>query len=482
MLDKTHKLFARTPWDHQVEAINRALTCPDGFAFFFEPGLGKTFTAINQLRLDCATGTPRLKRILIVAPVIVLSNWQKEILEFSKFDKSRVKIVFGAKANRLKQIRSLEGGGGILITNYKTLSAMPEVLKELMEWAPEIMVVDESHRLKNLKSKQTKAAVKLSKIAERKYLLTGTPILNTLEDIFAQYLILDGGKTLGKSPVAFKSQYFIDKNKYIPQLNFPKWVEKEGAKEQIHALIAPQCMFVEKETALDLPPLVKTVIEVELSGDTKKAYKDMLKDFVAFIGEISENPTAAVANLVLTRALRLQQIVTGYVPIETADGIKTIHQFKNNPKRDALKELLLDLTPGSKCLVWSVFTENYKDIREVCDELKVEYVEVHGKTKDKNESVRAFNEDAEIRVLIGHPRSGGIGVNLVASDVSIFYSRSFSLENDIQAEARNHRGGSEIHKKITRYDIVTLDTIDVEVMNALQDKKKIGLEVLKGML
>lgn len=468
------------PWEHQVQAITMSHG-KDGFGFFMEPGCGKTFTAINSVRLDCAKAG-RMMRILVIAPVIVLENWRKEFGMFSKFDKKKVVVLHGSKRERISKLMSL-GDSGVAITNYKTLGVMPEVVKALAEWGPEIMIVDECHRLKDMKSKQTKAAKKLSEISSKKYMLSGTPILNDIMDLWSQYLIMDGGRTLGKSPVAFRNTYFTNVLKHT-HANFPKWVEKPGARTALMNEIKGSCIFVEKEKALDLPDLVKVTREVELSKDTKKAYKDMLKDFIAFVNEAGETPTAAVAELVLTKGLRLLQITSGFVGTQTAEGVHGVHRFKDNPKKEMLKELLIDLAPSSKVLVWSVFKENYADIRDVCEKLKINYVEVHGgKTKkEKDEAVRALNEDEDVRVLIGHPASGGIGINLVASDVSIFYSRTFSLENDIQAEARNYRGGSERHSKVTRYDIVAKDTIDAEVMKVLREKKNIGIEVLKGML
>ena len=97
------------------------------------------------------------------------------------------------------------------------------------------------------------------------------------------------------------------------------------------------------------------------------------------------------------------------------------------------------------------------------------------------DAVERLNNDPSCRVLIGHTGSGGIGINLIAASYSIFYSRSFSLEYDIQAEARNYRGGSEKHTKVTRIDLVTPNTIDEEVVKALASKKKIGYQVLKKM-
>jgi SNF2 family DNA or RNA helicase len=157
-------------------------------------------------------------------------------------------------------------------------------------------------------------------------------------------------------------------------------------------------------------------------------------------------------------------------------------EFTDNPRAQALSDILEDLTPHHKVIVWAVFKENYKQIREVLERLKLSYVEVHGEVsqKEKLNGVDKFNTDPTCRVFLGHPASGGIGINLVSASISVFYSRNFSLENDIQAEARNYRSGSEQHKKITRIDLVTPDTIDEEVLEALSQKKQIGESVLRA--
>jgi SNF2 family DNA or RNA helicase len=99
-------------------------------------------------------------------------------------------------------------------------------------------------------------------------------------------------------------------------------------------------------------------------------------------------------------------------------------------------------------------------------------------TKQKGESEEAFQKDDAVRVLIAHPEAGGEGVNLTAASSMIYYTRSFSLKHEIQSEARNHRGGSERHEKITRYDIVTPGTIDEIVLQALERKQNVAEAVL----
>jgi SNF2 family DNA or RNA helicase len=112
--------------------------------------------------------------------------------------------------------------------------------------------------------------------------------------------------------------------------------------------------------------------------------------------------------------------------------------------------------------------------------LKLKYVELTGETKnaDKFKNMELFETDPSIKVLIGAPGAGGIGVNLVSAKYSIWYSRTFNLEQDLQAEARNHRGGSEIHDKVTRYDIVCKGTMDEVILQALYKKNQIKDEIL----
>jgi len=107
-------------------------------------------------------------------------------------------------------------------------------------------------------------------------------------------------------------------------------------------------------------------------------------------------------------------------------------------------------------------------------------VELHGSIsgKQRDNNIESFKQDPDTRVLIGHPLSGGIGVNLQESSYSIWYSRNFSLECYLQARARNHRGGSEIHSKITEINLVAPGTIDEKILDKVQQKKKIADSIM----
>ena len=200
----------------------------------------------------------------------------------------------------------------------------------------------------------------------------------------------------------------------------------------------------------------------------------MKKNLITFIDD-----EAVTADMALVKLLRLMQIASGFV--KTEDG--KIKRLKNE-KEKALKELLFDVCVEAKekVIVWAVFKENYQQIREVCEALKLNYVEGHGEisNKQKFENMRAFNEDDNISVCIGHPASLGIGVNLKSASTTIYFSRDFSLERRIQSEARNRRGGSiELHSRITQIDLSCRDTVDEEIDTALEHKLTTANEILQ---
>lgn len=466
--------FKIKPWKHQLEAIQKAQKLTE-FGLFFEVGTGKTLTAIH-IMLDKYKVHRRQLKTIIFCPPIVIENWKRELKANSDLTDKQIIPLTGSQVDRSNFFDFYKDRECVFITNYESL-LMPALHARFMLWEPEIIIWDELHKLKNPTSKRSKLAAKLADVSLYRLGLTGTPVLNQALDLYSQYRALDCGKTFGKNFFTFRQKFFFDKNAGMPRGSyFPDWHPKASCYEEIKQLISKSSMVAKKSECLDLPPLIKKKIFVELSTEQKRMYTQMKKDFIAYI----KDKQAAVANIAITKALRLQQIVSGFVNLED----DTTHIFKGNPRKDALKELLESMQEQHKIIVWAVFRDNYRDIREVCDALKIKYVEVHGDVanKDKYTNVDLFNNDPTVRVLLGHPGSGGIGINLVSSDVSIFYSRNFSLEQDLQAEARNYRGGSERHEKVTRIDLVAKETIDEQVIEALSNKVSIGENILMDMI
>lgn len=357
--------------------------------------------------------------------------------------------------------------------NYE--SVLSDYIYDFIQKNPfDVIVADELHYIKTHNSKRTKKVLEIAKKSFYRIGLTGTPVLNSSEDLWSQMHFLDGGKRLGTKFHYFKLKYFMDKNASMPShIRFPNWVPKNGSYEEIKQLISDCTMSVSKSDCLDLPPLVVKEIYCELSTQQKKAYEELKKDFVSYIGD-----AACVATLAITKALRMQQVLCGYMPLD--DG--SAHEFEENPRLDTLQDLIEQLQEKHKIIVWANFKHNHKQIEKMLTKLGVAYVMLTGdqSQSEKERSMNEFENNDRVRVCVGN-QSVGIGVNLVASDVSIYYSRGFNLAHDIQSEARNYRAGSEKHSKVTRYNFIAPATLDERVSEALSQKKEIGASLLKSI-
>lgn len=473
-------MTSRPLWNHQVHAIRVAEVVPD-LGLFFEQGTGKTRTLIEILRRRFAAAGS-LQKTLVFAPIIVCENWKSEFKLYSKINPLDVVVLTGPGKKRiaefLRQVGDDLSGRKIFVTNYES-TQMKDLYKLLSLWSPEILVCDESQRVKNHESIRARAVAALADKTKHNYILTGTPLLDGKGmDAFMQFRVLDRGATFGKNFYSFRGQYFEDANAPFKgrQSYFPKWEPRPDAFAQFQDRIKSKALRVLKKDCLDLPPLVRQTVHVPLSPSQARMYKEMHNEFITFIESKRGESQAVVAQLAVTKAMKLQQIVSGFVKDENGE----VHRIDDNPRLKALKELLEDITPGSKVIVWSHFKENQRMITELCQEMGLGYREIHGDVphKERESNMKAFRTDDSVRVMAANQAAGGVGVNLVEASYSIYYSKGFKLEDDLQSEARNYRGGSEIHEKVTRIDIVAPGTIDEHCNETLANKQNISETIL----
>ena len=201
----------------------------------------------------------------------------------------------------------------------------------------------------------------------------------------------------------------------------------------------------------------------------------MADEYVAFIKKHENDNRAVVAQLAVTKALRLQQIVSGFAKDDKGD----IHRLES-PRLAALEELLETITPTNKVIVWCIFKENYQMVRELCTKLNLQYREINGEigNAERYQGMDEFRKNDDVRVIICNQAAAGVGINLIEASYSVYFSKNFSLEHDLQSEARNYRGGSDIHSKVTRIDLVAENTIDELVNEALLTKQNISDKIL----
>lgn len=468
-------------WKHQAGAVEFSTAIPD-LAIFFGMGTGKTRTVIEILRNHFNTHA-RYMKVLIVAPASVVPGWKKEILKYSKIEDSKIFVLDDKKSLKDRAELYLKHKTGIFIINFEAF-AFPAWASEILKDPPEVLVVDESHRIKSHDAKRTKAFIKLTHAMQKlplkhRYILSGSPVLNSQLDIFTQFLVLDGGETFGTNYFAFRAQYFTPVIKKInAQKQFTEWYPKPGIDDVIKELIARKTVLAKKEECIDLPPQLYVTLDVEFGKEQRKAYDQMKRDMIAFVDEKIHTGVneAAVAELAITKMLRLIQITSGFLKTEEGNA----HYFKENPRADRLSDLLEDITGSEKVVVWCTFHEDYDIVLGVFKKLGIKCGEFTGRNKNtRKDDLEAFVNDPTMRGMVASPQAGGTGVDeMKVASSAIYWSRTANLEHNEQSEARTYRGGSDIHDKVTRYDLCVQGTYEYEVLKSLKGKKELATNIL----
>lgn len=463
--------FKTKNYIHQQEIFDKIKDLPY-HALFLEMGTGKTKIAIDLLRYRCYE-QKKVVSCLIICPKIAMLNWVDEFKIHSSIVE-HVQVLTGS--GTVKYTKLTNTNKEIFIINFESITSVYKLLYR--KW--EVMIIDESHRIKNIKAKSTMAILALSTKANYKYILSGTPILNNPMDIFSQFKFLDGGRTFGNSFMSFKTGYFIDENLAIQaklaagnKRYFPRYILNPLLEAAFKAKVRSISSSVKKEDCLDLPPKVYNMIKLEMSPKQRKMYDEMKEHLIAML---EATDFATVASTAAVKLMRLRQISSGFVSI---DGENTIALFEDNPKLEATLEVLEEVTSTDKCIIWCCFRANIEMLRDKL--AKYNPAVIYGGT-DANAKYREqvkFKSDDSCRVMIAHPRSAGLAINLVNAKYVIYYSQGYELEYRKQSEDRNHRPGSEIHDKIVYTDLAYTNSIDTIISAALRKKDNIGSDIIR---
>lgn len=464
-----------TPLDWQKKCLEKFEQDSESLAILAEVGCGKTFAAITIIRrIQEIHGK---KNILIICPSVVINNWKSELKKFSfpeDFDHI-VPLDNSTKRHHTMLEMHHYKKCGVVITNYESFDS-DKFVKELEKWGPVIIICDELHRIKNYKSKRAKKIVDVALSTRWRLGLTGTAVLNSPMDLFMQWKFIDLGRSFGENFFNFRRKYFYDANEQWSHKHshFPDFKPIPHMMDEMNKLIEKKSYKVLKSECMDLPPFIETTIKLKMAKDQQEAYDSMMKNFIAYV-QSQEGGKAAVANLALTKALRLMQIASGFVGLD--DG--STHSFKDNPKIDAL-DSILDEIGEDKVIVWCSYKQNYGDLYRYLLDKKIKFTTITGEQShtEKTDAAYKFQTDPEVRVMVANRKAGGIGINLTMAKYSVVFSRNFSLEEEIQSDGRNFRKGSEIHDRITKINLVMEDSIEEKVIGALKNKSDMAEVIL----
>lgn len=389
-------------------------------------------------------------KALVVCPSSLTFNWDNEIHKFCPHFSTLSYI--GPKR---KALQSFIAEKDILLTSYGTLLRDIEFLKTLTF---NFLIIDESQQIKNRNSKIYKAINTIN--TEHKISLSGTPIENSLSDLWSQMQFIN--------PNLLGNFAFFNKH-------FKKPIEKERNEEKIHelkSLIDPYLLRrTKKEVAKDLPDITEQIFYSVLAPKQAKLY---------------EEEKSKVRNFILEKKYGTQREQNKDFKLSVLNSLLKLRQMANHPLmmnqqidsgkfKDVTAYLETLIQARQKTLIFSSFTSHLDIYTKWCKAENISYNLLTGKTKvwDRELQVKAFEENEDNLLFFISLKAGGTGLNLTSASYVIILDPWWNPFAELQAIGRAHRIGQTQHVNVVRF--IAKDTIE-EKINQLQQTKKVLFE------
>lgn len=464
---------------HQQLAIE---TCNhrEYFAYFMDPGLGKTLTVIDETRHI------GVKKVVVICPKSIMGVWAEEIDNFApndtvmlwngdeyswnQVDGNITWYIINIDAINTITVKLKDEDGKPIIIGYKkgkpvystkTYSKGLDRTLELIhddDHNTTMVVVDESTTIKNITSNRTQSVMGLKKLAKYRRILTGTPMANSPLDVYAQMKFL--------SDTIFPNNYFAFRARYATMGGFQcRQVMGYKNLDRMSAIIDQHSFRATKaEWLKELPPRTTQIRSVELTATTWKAYRALVDEVAV---EIGENPMAI--DMAIKKMVKLRQLTGGWI----IDDDKVAHQI-GKEKFEELKQLL-DECRGQKVIVWCQFTHEVLEIQKLHPMTRVYHGAMNSKARD--EARNAF-EHGDCPMIVIQNDTGSMGLTLNAATVSIFYSNAIYPLPKEQARDRNYRKGQT--QPVTEYELIVKGSIDETIYNSIINGRSLSEAIMSA--
>jgi len=439
------------PHKYQEYAIQRILDTP-AIGLFLEMGLGKTvitLTALDILLYDMFEAS----KVLVIAPLRVAEDtWSRESQKWDHLKHLRISKILGSRKQREL---ALKAEADLYVINRENVEWLVSYLGS--DWDFDVVVIDELSSFKSNSAKRFRALRRVRPMIKRIIGLTGTPTPNGLMDLWSQIYLLDQGERLGKTITGFRDRYFIPgaRSGHIVY----DWKAKKESEEAIFERISDICVSMKAEDWIEMPERIDRVIPIKLSDDARTKYRRLERDLLLPMvdADIVANTAAVLSN-------KLLQLANG-AAYDERRGVQEIH----SAKLDALEDIL-EAANGHPVLLFYSYKHDLERIQRRFPQCRV-----LRKGVDGSRDIAEWN-DGKIELLAVHPASAGHGLNLQdGGNVIVWFGLTWSLELYQQANARLYRQGQK--RSVIIHHLVAEDTIDEEVMEALQAKAE-GQEAL----
>ena len=412
----------------------------------------------------------KIDRVLIVAPTSVVAVWPKEFQEFADF-RYTCRTLLGDKAHRLRELSDLQKfpfqAMKVAVINYES-TWREGIFEALQEYDADLIICDESQRIKTHDAEQSKALHKLGDQARYKLILSGTPVQNNAIDIYSQYRFLDS--------TIFGENFYKFRNRYAVMGGFNRkqivgYKDLDGLIKKEHSI----AFRITKNEAIDLPEQTFETRRVHFSKKEQDLYNRIKRDSYAEL----DSGGQITATTVLTKLLRLHLLTGGFLVKDDASKPEQV----SRAKLDALSDIIEDYVIGSgkKLVIFARFIAEVKAIIDLVTKLLprgMKQVAIYGdiKKEDRGDIVKQFQEDPSTTVFIGQIDTAGTGITLTAADTCVYYSKNFNYATYSQSLSRIHRIGQ---RNICTYIDLEVDkTIDELISQSLAKKEDMAKTVV----
>ena len=442
-------------------------------------GCGKSKILIDNIAVLYNQG--KIDSALIVAPKGVYDNWvngefpihlpdyiESKVIKWSPSETKKNKEL---RESALEHTKDLT----ILVMNVEAFSTVKgaKFAGKFLLSKRTLFAIDESTTIKSPSAKRTKSIVRLSKYAEYRRILTGSPVTRSPLDLYTQCEFLDPELLGFTSFYSFRARYAEMINRSAGGRTFKQVIGYKNLDELTESLHKFSSRILKKD-CLDLPDKIYITRKIELTPEQKKTYDEIKKYAITDLYDEQEQRQQVSVTSVLTKMLRLHQISCGYTTTDMGENI----ELKSNRLQELMS--ILEEVEG-KAVIWA----NYRyDIKRIVEEIKKVYGDdsvgsYYGDTSDDNRMLylKQFQDvKSPLRFMVGNTQTGGYGINLTTASTVIYYSNNFDLEKRLQSEDRAHRIGQV--NKVTYIDIVCKDTVDEKIVKSLLAKQNIAAQVL----
>lgn len=413
-------------------------------------GLGKTLQVICLL-LDYNVNADEKKTSIVVCPSSLTLNWYNEINKFAPSLKS--KVISGNAEERKKYIQNLENYD-IIITSYDLLKRDIETYTE-MNYEYKFIIADEAQYIKNNNTQNFKAIKKIK--AQTRFALTGTPIENSLAELWSIFDFTMPGYLYGyrKFKESFETPIIKDEDSY--------------KTKKLKMLIEPFILRrIKEEVLTELPEKTVTVLNSEMEEEQQKIYMSYMAEAREEVAnEIVANGFEKNQMKILALLMRLRQICCHpSLFINNYEG--------GSGKLNQCMEIIKDAVQGNhKILLFSGYTSMFDILEEELKKENIKYFKLTGQTKvtERIELVDEFNENSEIKVFLISLKAGGTGLNLIGADMVIHYDPWWNISAENQATDRTYRIGQK--RNVQVYKLITKNSIEEKIYELQQKKAKL---------